>query len=151
MEILDLSKMTIREIESKIKHYELQLEYYLNVKEKMFNRTQPKSVKFADEMVQGGKRGNVILDYLIAVEDIDKTIDELQDEIQRLMKYNDETLKLKEEYEPTIALIVELKEIDGLTDEEIGRKMGYCDRHIRRLYSTFKGKRCPWNVLKNAI
>lgn len=143
MEILDLSKMTIREIESKIKHYELQLEYYLNVKEKMFNRTQPKSVKFADEMVQGGKRGNVILDYLIAVEDIDKTIDELQDEIQRLMKYNDETLKLKEEYEPTIALIVELKEIDGLTDEEIGRKMGYCDRHIRRLYSTFKGKRCP--------
>lgn len=140
MEILDLSKMTIREIESKIKHYELQLDYYLGVKEKMFGRTQPKPVDVSKEMVQGGKRSNVILDYVMSAEEIDIITDELQDEINRLIKYNDGLLRIMEEYEPIVRVIVRLRDENGYKWEVIARKVNYSLSHTRRLYKEAKDK-----------
>ena len=57
--------------------------------------------------------------------------------------YVDKELKSIGQYDPIVQSVVILKEKDGLTLEEIGDRLGYCSRHISRLYSEYKKKRCP--------
>lgn len=81
----------------KIKYLDTQqgITQILNEKERLFAKTQPKSVQFDKERVSGGQQGNAFEDYMIEKER--KQIDERLTEMKGLLAERRSLLKLKEE------------------------------------------------------
>lgn len=153
MEILDLSTMSIRDVEDRIKHYENKENFYNEMMLNVFEKTQPKGVQPKYDVVQGSPlRVDKFLCYAIECEEplykeYETKRNEAHDTVVALTEYVEKELKSIGQYDPIVQSVVILKEKDGLTLEEIGDRLGYCSRHISRLYSEYKNKRCPWNVV----
>lgn len=83
--------------EYRTKYYEAQKIYdsILNVKEELFIRTQPSSIKFDKEIVSGGTPSNAFDSYLIVKEK--KQIDERLIEAKSILDDRGKLFRLKEE------------------------------------------------------
>lgn len=126
----------------KSKYYDTQKQYndILNEKEKLFSMTQPKSMKFDGEPVEGGVHKNIFDEYLLLKEQ--KNIDQRLKEIKAILEDRENLLSLKEE---------ELKNSTNVQDKiyvcryinrmkvyKISRLVGYSEAQIYRLLKTIK-------------
>ena len=126
----------------KSKYYDTQKQYndILNEKEKLFSMTQPKTMKFDGEPVEGGVHKNIFDEYLLLKEQ--KNIDQRLKEIKAILEDRENLLSLKEE---------ELKNSTNVQDKiyvcryinrmkvyKISRLVGYSEAQIYRLLKTIK-------------
>ena len=81
----------------KSRYYETQKQYndILNEKEKLFLMTQPKTMKYDSEPVNGGVHKNIFDEYLLLKEQ--KNIDQRLKEIKAILEDRKKLLDLKEE------------------------------------------------------
>lgn len=146
IEVIDITNMTIQEINSKIKKLNNQLNYYLGKKKKEFDKTQPSAVRLTGDKVKGGRYENNIEMYVEYKNDVlDPFIDNIQDEIYRLTRYVEDELERTGEYELLALKIIDLRDNKvnnrQLTWNDIAEKVSYCERQCRRIYKRYKGKR----------
>lgn len=138
-----IEELTIKEANDRIKKLENTLELLLNRKELLFTETQPKAVDTTKEKTTGGKREDIILQYLIECdeEELDKAIENVQHEIFNLSKYVEAELKRIGEYEPLKAKIIELRQTTTLGWDKIAEATNYSERQCRRIYKNYIEKR----------
>lgn len=141
-----VKKLTIKDANCKIKQIDNQLEYYLNKKERAFNRTQPKPADIKDN-IHGTSKTDANLEYVLICEEIDPIITELQDdkkalldfvdkELQRINKYRDleqQVIYYKEQYIP--------KGDEEVTWYFISKKVYASESTCRRIYKRYKNQR----------
>ena len=141
MKIIDIASMTIRDIDNEIKRLENQRDYYVDKKQKAVDKTQPQAVNYDKVNVNGGKREDKFISYLIECEDYDCFIDNIQDEIFRLTRFVDKELKRIGEYDPLMQDIIKAKEQLSLTWENVSLSVGYSVSQCRRIYKKYKNQR----------
>jgi len=139
--------MSIRDIENRIKHYENKENFYNEMMQNVFEKTQPKGVQPKYDVVQGSPlREDKFLCYAIECEEplyIEYKIkrNEAHDMVVALTNYVDNELKRIDEYEGVVAEIVKLRDIDGLMWFKIADKVHYSPSHTRKLYREAKNQR----------
>jgi hypothetical protein len=141
VEIIDAPNMTIADINKKIKELNNKLDLYLTIKEKEFEKTQPKSVDITNEKVDGGIIENKSLSYMITLEELDRIMDNIQDKINYLTKYVENQLKIIGEYEPLMKKIIELRENHKMKWKDIAEATNYCESQCRNIYKKYIRKR----------
>lgn len=139
-EIIDI---TIQEANNKIMKLENLLELALSFKEKVFDKTQPKSPNLEDERVDGGERQDKFLQYLITVDEkeLDKQIYLIQDVLSAYNKYVDNELKRIGEYEPLKQKIIRLRDEENKPWRIIAEATHYSEKQCRRIYQDYTQKR----------
>ena len=112
----------------------------LDEKEELFNRTQPRSVQYDAERVEGGTPVNSFDEYLIKKEE--RQIDERLAEAERLLHQRDQLLQIAEvrlkasqsvEDKIYIQRIIEKKQI-----YKISSKVGYSQSQVFRILKRIK-------------
>jgi RNA processing factor Prp31 len=142
IQVIDINNMTISEINNEIKRLDNKLYYWLDEKERAFEKTQPKASDIAGERVQGGTtREDKNLCYIIKNEDIDKKINDIQQQIFHLTKYVENELKRIGEYDPLMKKIVELRETQDMTWNKIAQATNYSDSQCKKIYRKYKNER----------
>lgn len=106
-----------------------------------------KAIDCTKEIVKGGSRVDKFANYVIETEDnkyleLDKKINNIQEQIQNLVMYVENELRRIGEYEPLKKKVIELKEKEGLTWFKIAEATHYSDRQCRRIYKKYKNHRC---------
>ena len=121
-----------------ISQKEKKLFQMIEKREELFNKTQPKSSKLDKEKVDGKKVSNVIEEYLIEMEYLDKQIEYLNqtlDDIYQVLKRKREELKLsKDPYDR----IYYYREIERLNMYKIASLIGYSKEQTYRYYRKIK-------------
>lgn len=130
--------MDIFEANSKLEKCYNDLEYWNSEKEIKFQRTQPKATDTSKELVSGGKRSNILEDYAINTEQIDKEINQLNIKISNLIKYITKELNRIGKYEPITKEIIELRDIQHLSWNQIHLRIKLSESYCRKLYTNFK-------------
>lgn len=141
VEIIDAPNMTIAEINKKIKDLNNDLDLYLTIKAKEFEKTQPKAVDITNERVDGGVTIDKNLSYVITLEELNIKIDNIQDKISYLTKYVENRLKIIGEYEPLKKKIIELRENHKMKWENIAEATNYSESQVRKIYKKYIGRR----------
>lgn len=147
MDVIDLSTMSIRDIEDRIKHYENDEEFYTEMMLNVFEKTQPKGVQPKYDIVQGSPlRQDKFLCYTIECEEplykaYEEKRDEAHDMVVALTDYVDNEIKRIGEYNYIVAEIVKLRDIDGLRWYKIAERVHYSPSHTRKLYKEAKNQR----------
>lgn len=128
--------------EFKIKYYQAQKKYdeILSEKERLFIKTQPKSINLDKERVSGGMAGNSFDEYLIAKEE--KRIDEILEETKLILKDRKHLIELKEEELRSSNNIQDkiytYRYIDKMKIHKITRLVDYSEAQIYRILRTIK-------------
>ena len=123
--------------EYKNKYYESQKKYndILNEKEVLFAMTQPKTMKYDSEPVNGGVHNNVFDEYLVLKEK--KNIDQRLNEIRTILNDRERLLKLKEEELKNSTnihdKIYQFRYIDKMKVYKISRLTNYSEPQIYRI------------------
>lgn len=135
--------MTLKEANYELKKLDNDYNYWLNEKEQLKCLIYPKAIDIRPEKVDGGKREDRLLKYAELLDDkkIDETLEYINRRRNNLMNWLDSELKIMEAYEPLKRKIIRLREEDKLSYEQIGRIVGYSERHIRRIYKNSVGRR----------
>jgi predicted nucleic acid-binding Zn-ribbon protein len=141
IEMIDAPNMTIAEINKKIKDLNNDLDLYLTIKAKEFEKTQPKAVDITNERVDGGVTIDKNLSYVITLEELNIKIDNIQDKISYLTKYVENRLKIIGEYEPLKKKIIELRENHKMKWENIAEATNYSESQVRKIYKKYIGRR----------
>jgi len=145
IQIIDLEDMTILDINKKIKDLENKEQYYLDEMNLIFEKTQPKAVYYDKLSVDGGKREDKFMSYVIQCDEpkykeICKNYELVSGQRYNLTKYVERKLKIIGEYDPLMKIIVELRET-GKHWEYISEITHYSDRQCRRIYKRYKMQR----------
>jgi hypothetical protein len=116
---------------------ELQIALYrlesLKYKKQMyFDRTQPGTMDYSKDNVQGGVHKDIMTEYVIKIEKIDKDIQETQEEIEILDKYLKKMEKSLRTMKSPLEKIFVARYIDGLSVEQVATKCNYSASHIYR-------------------
>lgn len=116
---------------------ELQIALYrlesLKYKKQMyFDRTQPGTMDYSKDNVQGGVHKDIMTEYVIKIEKIDKDIQETQEEIEILDKYLKKMEKSLRTMKSPLEKIFVARYIDGLSVEQVAVKCNYSASHIYR-------------------
>lgn len=147
VDIIDISSMTINQMNNEIKRLNNELDYYLNEKQRIFDKTQPKAGNMSGERVQGGTtREDRFANYVIECDSeeyqqIETKIDDTQNKIFNLTRLVERELRRIGEYDPLMKKIVELRETTKLSWDKIGEATGYCGKQCWRIYKKYKEQR----------
>lgn len=135
--------MTIKEVNYELKRLDNEYNYWLNEKEQLKSLVYPRSTDIRLEKVDGGKREDVLSKYTELLDDkkIDETLEYIDRRRNNLMNWIDNELKIMEKYEPLKRKIIRLREEEKLSYEQIGRIVGYSERHVIRIYKNAIGRR----------
>ena len=136
--MLDITNMTIVEINSVITKLENDLQYYLNKKEDAYQSMMPKAVVYDKEAVEGGIRTDKYGKFIITIDECDNRITTIQNELNRLNTYICNELKRLNEYEPLKKKIIELRETEKKKWDRIAFLTNYSERQCRRIYKQYK-------------
>ena len=135
--------MTLKEANYELKKLDNDYNYWLNEKEQLKCIVYPKSTDIRLERVDGGKREDILSKYTELLDDkkIDETLEYIDRRRNNLMNLLDNELKIMEKYEPLKRKIIRLREEEKLSYEQIGKIVGYSERHVRRIYKNSIGRR----------
>lgn len=137
--------MTLEEIYKELEYYENNLEYYENRLEEIKSLIYPKSTKYDDVIVDGGKHIDNLLKYVEIENDkqLEVTILYIKGKIRNLNKLKDREIERLTKYGEFAKVIVLLREKEfkvdwkgkkrHLTWEEIANK-AYCSEKTARTY-----------------
>lgn len=131
---MNLNDLSIRDINNNIIKLENQLQYWVDIKFKAFERTQPQSLDLLKDKTGGGIAENKTDTYLIICEDADYYISNLENEIIRLTKYVENELRRLETYNPLLKKIIELRDEKDMKWEDIANYVHYSVRQCQRIY-----------------
>lgn len=140
VDVIDISNMTLRDIDNAIRINENQLDYYLNEKERAFIKTQPKITQIRKEKIVASGYEDKMLKYVMTIEELNNIIDGIQDRIANLKQLFEAETKRIGEYEPLIQKIINMRN-RGYKWVEIADATKYCESNCRRLYSKYMKKR----------
>lgn len=144
--MIEIKALTIKEANKEIERIDNQLDYYLNKKEKAFNRTQPKATNITDD-VHGTSKIDSNLEYAMICEQVDPIIDRLQEDKQLLLDFVDKELKRLGKYRELEQLIIYYKEQyipkpnENVTWYFISKRVYASEATCKRLYRRYKYKR----------
>lgn len=137
--------MNLEEIYKQLEKLQNELEYYQNRLEEIKTLVSPKSTQFDKEIVDGGKRIDLISKY-VELEDqqqLENTINYIKEKIKNLNDLKDKEIKRLTKYGEVIKAVVYLRENEykldyygrkrHLTWEEIARKV-YCSPRSARYW-----------------
>lgn len=146
--------MTLNEANNKLEKINNDLEYELNEKQILFNKTQPQAVDTTKENVEGGTREDKNMKYVESLEEkeIDDRIDKLVRRKRNIQNWISKELKILNKYNELEQLIRYYKENERVYDaykkknreltwKEIGTKVSYHPDYCRRIYRLYKRKR----------
>ena len=135
--------MTLKEANYELKKLDNDYNYWLNEKEQLKCIVYPKSTDIRLERVDGGKREDILSKYTELLDDkkIDETLEYIDRRRNNLMNWLDNELKIMEKYEPLKRKIIRLREEEKISYEQIGRIVGYSERHVIRIYKNAIGRR----------
>ena len=106
----------------------------LSEKEELFNRTQPKSMRYDQDRVNGGMPENSFEEYVIAKEK--KRIEERLNEVKGLLADRKQLLDLKEAElrasKVMIDKVYRMRFLDRMRVNRIASNLGYAESHIYR-------------------
>lgn len=140
--------MTLKEANYQVESKTNELNKLLQDKELLECIVDPKSTDYTKVMVDGGKHANA-LDIYIAKKDLekwknlDRDIQNLQQEISNLLNWIDKELKILKKYGKVEQLIVYYKEEcpQKHTWHQISRKVNYSKDYCRKIYQKYRKKR----------
>ena len=120
----------------KFKYMELQKKFdaVLTEKERLFTKTQPNAITYDKDHVQMSHDGNVLEDYVIALEtgEIDKKIDNLRgllDDRGKLLRLKEEELRKSQIREDKIYV---MRFLEGMNIGEIAKNLNFSRQEIHR-------------------
>ena len=120
----------------KFKYMELQKRFdsVLTEKERLFTKTQPNAITYDKDHVQMSHDGNVLEDYVIALEtgEIDKKIDNLRgllDDRGKLLRLKEEELRKSQIREDKIYV---MRFLEGMNIGEIAKNLNFSRQEIHR-------------------
>lgn len=121
----------------KFKYMELQKRFdaVLTEKERLFTKTQPNAITYDKDHVQMSHDGNVLEDYVIALEtgEIDKKIDNLRgllDDRGKLLRLKEEELRKSQIREDKIYV---MRFLDGMNVGLIAKRLNYSNSQVNRI------------------
>lgn len=121
----------------KFKYMELQKRFdaVLTEKERLFTKTQPNAITYDKDHVQMSHDGNVLEDYVIALEtgEIDKKIDNLRgllDDRGKLLRLKEEELRKSTCREDKIYV---MRFLDGMNVGLIAKRLNYSNSQVNRI------------------
>jgi phage shock protein A len=114
------------------------LETLKEKKKLLFNKTQPGTMDYSKEPVEGGVHKDLMTEYVIKIEKIDKEIEEKEKEIELLSKYLKKMEKCLRTMKGTLEQIFVAKYIDRLPVREIMIKVNYCQSDVYRKLQVIK-------------
>lgn len=140
--------MKLREANFQVERKNNELDKLLKDKELLECLVEPKGTDYTKVVVDGGKHTN-ILEVYVALKDLkrwknlDKRIQRLQSEIQNLIDWIDNELKILDKYNEIEELIIYYKEISikKYTWQEIANKVHYSKDYCRKIYKRCEKKR----------
>lgn len=119
---------------SKYKEIQKRFDAVLTEKERLFVKTQPKAITYDKDHVQMSHDGNVLEDYVIALEtgEIDKKIDNLRgllDDRGKLLRLKEEELRKSQIREDKIYV---MRFLEGMNIGEIAKNLNFSRQEIHR-------------------
>lgn len=139
-------ELTIKDANNKIEKIDNQLEYYLNKKERAFDKTQPKPTDIR-ENIHGTSRVDANFEYVTICEELDPIIDQLQNEKQELLNFVEKELQRLGKYREIEQLIIYFKEQYIPKDKQeitwrfISKKVHASESTCKRIYKKYKKQR----------
>lgn len=107
----------------------------LTEKERIFQKTQSKAIRYDVDKVSGGAYSNILDSYII--EKDEKRIDERLDEVKGLLDDRERLLRLKEQElrasKHLYDKIYRMRYLDRMSPYVIGEKIGYSKTQIYRI------------------
>lgn len=137
-------EFSIKEANNEINRITNLLNLYIDRKNLLFNKTQPKIADPNTDRVDGSMtREEKFFKYVYKCEDeeIDWWIEKLNIYIIALNNYVEAELKRIGEYEPLKAKIIKLREEKGMKWDDIAEATHYCRRQCINIYKNYTGKR----------
>ena len=146
--------MKLKDANKQLERLDNDYDFYLKEKEEALNLVMPKATDIREEIVDGGKRSDRLLEYaeMMDAKKIDETLEYISRKKNNLINWINEELRIMGKYGEIEALIVELKEniiikdditnkYRHLTWEEVGKRIGYHKDHCRKIYRLYKKRR----------
>lgn len=133
--------MTLKEANIKIKQLDNDILYLDQKKELEFQKTQPGASKSDKEIVDGIQFIDKNINYVIAAEEITRTISIKRKEKENLENWVNRELKTIGEYEPLKAKIIKLRDEKGYTWESIAEATNYSRIQCIRIYKEYSEER----------
>lgn len=139
--------LSIKNLASKIKEKENQLDYYMEKKNKALIKVLPRSKELKGEMVTSSRdvTNDALLEYVLQIEEYDKIISQLNDELLELQKFEEKELKRLEKYDNVEQQVIHYRNmgiswsnISNLIDQ---RKIGCSLRTAKRIWKKYTGRR----------
>lgn len=137
-------EFSIKEANNEINRITNLLNLYIDRKNLLFNKTQPKIADPNTDRVDGSMtREEKFFKYVYKCEyeQIDWWIEKLNIYIIALNNYVEAELKRIGEYEPLKAKIIKLREEKGMKWDDIAEATHYCRRQCINIYKNYTGKR----------
>lgn len=134
--------MTLTEANRQLELLENEYNYWLGEKEIALSNVLPKATDIRAEVVDGGKREDMMFKYASIMDDkkIDETLEYITKKKTNLMLFIDRELKILNKYDSTAKKIYELRD-KKLEWWKIGKIVGLCEKQCRRIYKEITGKR----------
>ena len=135
--------LTIIEANNQLEKVDNRIQYYLSQKELELAKMEPKGTEAKEIVVDGGKRVDRYVNYIINVDKYDKELNELYAKKKILEEYIENELIRLKKYNEVEQLIIYYKErvTDQLTWWQISQRVHYSERQCRRIYKKFTKKR----------
>lgn len=130
----DLNIEVCRELLSK---YEIDLKFLTNERRMWFEKTQPASNNYSNEVVNGGKGTNKYILYCSKVEELEPIIDLYIDRINNLSKWKEETMKTLGTYEIERNKVIDRRK-SGMSWNKIEVLSPFCRRSCFYIWSEYK-------------
>lgn len=109
------------------------LESLKEKKQLYFNMTQPGTMDYSKDNVQGGVHKDLMTEYVIKIEKIDIEIDEKQKEIELLESYLKKMEKCLRSMKGSLEKVFVARYIDGLNVNQVALRCNYSASHIYKI------------------
>lgn len=135
----------MKEAEEQLKKYENRERYLLNRIENIKSLVLPKGINIEPDKIPSTKRVDKNLEYVMQLEDVEKELAYIRKEINTLMKYIEEELKIRNEYNTLERRIIDLREDreylrthnKKMPFWKIGQLVGYSQAQCFRIYRNY--------------
>lgn len=128
--------MTIKIANNIVRKLENDLWLYCHQKELAFQKTQPHSSDPNKVNVQGGQKSNMMDDYVISIDELNKKIKDTKKKIKIYEIYISKELERANEFEPIKAKIIELRN-KGLSWKKVSSQTYYSESWCRKVYHEY--------------
>lgn len=109
------------------------LETLKEKRELYFNMTQPGTMDYSKDNVQGGVHKDLMTEYVIKIEKIDIEIEEIQREIELLESYLKKMEKCLRSMKGSLEKVFVARYIDGLNVNQVAVRCNYSASHIYKI------------------